>query len=289
MRFFHNDKEYQYPTSLSEITLEQQIASYNLYGAKYFENKLKAENIEDIEQRELEENRLYEELATQSFSFFTGIDIKTIKEVLGLPLVLGIYTKAAKMLYLEETEIALQSEYLFNNEKWVLPNFETTPRSLFSFNEFLVSKENVRQLVTTKQSAAQILLYLSCIFLRKPGESFNEAHIEQGPRMELFKNLTLDIATAVGVFFKHFNDYILKHFTVFKKSSVQGVDLTKHFEQFGWVSFLSFVAESKMFDISGKNSIDSAKSSKLYEVLVWSSEKKNKEEAIAQHFDQQQK
>jgi len=52
------------------------------------------------------------------------------------------------------------------------------------------------------------------------------------------------------------------------------------------VSFLSYVAESKVFDITGMDSIDSAKKAQLYKVLVWSSEIKEKEEAIADYYEQ---
>jgi hypothetical protein len=45
------------------------------------------------------------------------------------------------------------------------------------------------------------------------------------------------------------------------------------------------VAESKVFDLHGMDSIDSAKRANLYKVLVWSSEKKEKEEAIAEYYE----
>jgi hypothetical protein len=40
-----------------------------------------------------------------------------------------------------------------------------------------------------------------------------------------------------------------------------------------------------VFDLSGMDSIDSAKKAQLYKVLVWSSEKKEKEEAIADYYE----
>lgn len=58
-----------------------------------------------------------------------------------------------------------------------------------------------------------------------------------------------------------------------------------HFKRYGWISFLSYVAESKVFDVTGFNSIDSAKNSKLYDVLIWASEKKEKEEAINDYYE----
>jgi hypothetical protein len=63
--------------------------------------------------------------------------------------------------------------------------------------------------------------------------------------------------------------------------------MSAHFEKWGWISFLSHVAESKVFDRSGNDSIESAKMAKCYNVLVWASEKKDKDEAIALHYENQ--
>lgn len=61
--------------------------------------------------------------------------------------------------------------------------------------------------------------------------------------------------------------------------------MSNHFEKYGWVSFLSYIADSRIFDISGMNSIDAAKHTKLYPILVWASEKKEKEELIASYYE----
>lgn len=47
-------------------------------------------------------------------------------------------------------------------------------------------------------------------------------------------------------------------------------------EQWGWVSFLKEIAKTKVFDLpgSGMNSIDCAKASRLYDVLIFASEDK---------------
>lgn len=56
--------------------------------------------------------------------------------------------------------------------------------------------------------------------------------------------------------------------------------MSMHFNNWGWISFLSYVAESKVFDKSGYDSIESAKLAKAYNVLVWASEKHDKDEII---------
>ncbi len=62
-----------------------------------------------------------------------------------------------------------------------------------------------------------------------------------------------------------------------------------HFETWGWISFLSTIAETKIFDISGLDSIESAKRAKLYNVLVFASEKKDKEDYINAIIESKQK
>lgn len=61
--------------------------------------------------------------------------------------------------------------------------------------------------------------------------------------------------------------------------------MTEHFKKYGWVSFLSYVAESNVFNVTGLDSIDSAKQANLYKVLVWASERKEREETIQQHYE----
>lgn len=69
-----------------------------------------------------------------------------------------------------------------------------------------------------------------------------------------------------------------KHFSVFKKGGGDGdVNMIKHFEVWGWIAFLSSIAETKIFDIpgSGLDSIECAKNARLYKVLVYASEKRD--------------
>ncbi len=63
--------------------------------------------------------------------------------------------------------------------------------------------------------------------------------------------------------------------------------MSKLFERWGWVSFLTMIAESHLFDVqgNGKNSIENAKASKLYHVLVYASEKKDSEEIINAYYE----
>lgn len=54
-----------------------------------------------------------------------------------------------------------------------------------------------------------------------------------------------------------------------------------------WVNFLKEIAKTKVFDLpaSGMNSIDCAKKSKLFDVLIFASEEKEFNEAQSMDFD----
>lgn len=53
--------------------------------------------------------------------------------------------------------------------------------------------------------------------------------------------------------------------------------LKAHYEEWGWIAFLTAMAETKVFDIPGKglDSIECTKITKAYKVLLFASEKKD--------------
>lgn len=55
------------------------------------------------------------------------------------------------------------------------------------------------------------------------------------------------------------------------------IELIKHYEQYGWYEFLTAVAEAPEFikSGSGMTGLECAKIAKAYDVLVWSSMKKD--------------
>jgi hypothetical protein len=62
-------------------------------------------------------------------------------------------------------------------------------------------------------------------------------------------------------------------------------------EQWGWVNFMKEIAKTKVFDIpgSGKNSIECAKDSKAFDVLIFASEEKQFNEAQNLDFEAMKK
>ncbi len=79
-----------------------------------------------------------------------------------------------------------------------------------------------------------------------------------------------------------------KQFSLFGNGGSSGsIDLSKHFQKWGWISFLTYVTEKGIFDISGngKTKLENTKAAKLYDVLVWADERSDYESAIAAYQD----
>ena len=67
----------------------------------------------------------------------------------------------------------------------------------------------------------------------------------------------------------------------------KGPNLKAHFEKWGWVSFLTYVAEKGtiFYKYNGLSNLDNIKSTKCYNVLLWASEQKDHEEIINAHYE----
>lgn len=201
MQFQYNDKTYKYPCALEDITLQARIDFHDLHGVKHAERLKEILAIEDPEEKNLElaeENILF---AIKSFSFFTGIPEHEVRDYFDLSQVMNVFNTSLVMLLDEEATIEDKNEFEFNGENWVIASPQVTPQSKFTFNEFLTSKEIVRQLDQYGEGRWQSLIYLCCVYLRKPGEAFNEDFVEPGnERYKIMQKLPLNIALRVGFF-----------------------------------------------------------------------------------------
>lgn len=59
--------------------------------------------------------------------------------------------------------------------------------------------------------------------------------------------------------------------------------MMRHYERWGWANFLSGIAETKVFDVPGLglDSIECAKAANLFKVLMYASEKRDYNAAMA--------
>lgn len=205
MKFNFQNKEYNFPASLSDISLGQRIEFNNLYGKEMME---KQNTIDSTDEVALVENHL--EMACKSFSFFSGI---ALDEVFKIPMnqVLNVFENCLKSLLEQQEEMELAVELFWNDAIWVLVQPELNYQSEMTFNEFLTSKQIVKSMVDMGNGQWEVLPYLCAIFLKKENEAFDESWLAQGnERIELMKSLPLDIALQVGFFLRSSMNLFLK-------------------------------------------------------------------------------
>lgn len=222
MKFKYNGKKYEYPNSLSKVTLGQRIDFQNKYGNAHEKRIENVSKIEDAETRELELADINVQYFVESFSFFTGIPLESVKAEFDLGQIMNVVQANAVLLTGEEKELETLSEYEFNDETFVIEAPELSPQHKMTFNEFLLSKELTRQLQQLGKGKMDALLYLCAIYLRKKGEPFDESLVApESERMELFKSLPLDVAFGVGFFLTNSIDTFQKTLQSLKEVKVE--------------------------------------------------------------------
>jgi hypothetical protein len=287
MTFEYQGRPYSYPTTLSAVTLQRRIEWEQEYGKDLAARAGEISEMKDGDDKDVELSLFRVEHAVKSFAFFTGIDLDDVTQHIDVRQVLSVFENTLAGLLRSDSEVS-DEPIIWNDEFWTLPMPELFPDSAMSFNEFLVAKEIVRQIQAIGAGRLEALPYIAAVYLRKEGEAFSEDLVKEGgERVQLMHTLPMDIANQVASFFERHNDHLHKSFSVFRKSRVKGPNLSGHFDRWGWVSFLTYVAEAGLFTVpgAGLNAIDCAKNAKLYDVLVYASEKKDHDEAINLYYE----
>lgn len=281
MTFKFERRSYRLPVGLSDVTIQQCIDFDRAHGVAFRAQAAALDT--ELDTYDLSLTQITADAAVEAFSFFTAIDADKVKRGFDIAQILVYFnTTLAPMLSAPLAEMA--PEVYFAGEVWHIAAPQLTAASAITFNEFLLSKEFSRQISQTGAGAVEALPYLCAIFLRKPGEPFTEALIAEGSeRLEIMRSAPMNIGAGVAFFFEAFNTFVLENFSVFKKARGKQPNLSKHFDKWGWQSFLTFIAEAGVFTIpgSGMNAINCAKATPCYDVLSYASEKKDHEEIIA--------
>ena len=211
MKFIYKESEYDVPTSLSQIKLRQKIEFDNLYSEKIEALKNEVFGDENKEVSDLDSMLLTFSVAAMNFSFFTGIPLDEVEQNIAVDDVLNIYYSCFYQLFQQEEELELQPEYLWNDEFWKLESPELTFESKITFNEFITSKQIVKQMSELASGHWESLPYLACVYLKREDESFEEKWLAPGSeRMEMMLDLPMDIAVAVAFFLQSSMSMYLK-------------------------------------------------------------------------------
>ena len=211
MKFIYKESEYDVPTSLSQIKLRQKIEFDNLYSEKIEALKNEVFGDENKEVSDLDSMLLTFSVAAMNFSFFSGIPLEEVEQNIAVDDVLNIYYSCFYQLFQQEEELELQPEYLWNDEFWKLESPELTFESKITFNEFITSKQIVKQMSELASGHWESLPYLACVYLKREDESFEEKWLAPGSeRMEMMLDLPMDIGIAVAFFLQSSMSMYLK-------------------------------------------------------------------------------
>lgn len=211
MKFIYKESEYDVPTSLSQIKLRQKIEFDNIYSEKIEALKNEVFGDENKEVSDLDSMLLTFSVAAMNFSFFSGIPLEEVEQNIAVDDVLNIYYSCFYQLFQQEEELELQPEYLWNDEFWKLESPELTFESKITFNEFITSKQIVKQMSELASGHWESLPYLACVYLKREDESFEEKWLAPGSeRMEMMLDLPMDIAVAVAFFLQSSMSMYLK-------------------------------------------------------------------------------
>ena len=211
MKFIYKESEYDVPSSLSQIKLRQKIEFDNLYSEKIEALKNEVFGDENKEVSDLDSMLLTFSVAAMNFSFFSGIPLEEVEQNIAVDDVLNIYYSCFYQLFQQEEELELQPEYLWNDEFWKLESPELTFESKITFNEFITSKQIVKQMSELASGHWESLPYLACVYLKREDESFEEKWLAPGSeRMEMMLDLPMDIAVAVAFFLQSSMSMYLK-------------------------------------------------------------------------------
>ncbi len=227
MRILLNDKEVVFPSSLAEFTLGQRIDFHNRYGKDLEEMARSVDAMEDGPEKELERTHLFFERMIKTFAFFTGAEEEALKESEFIDDIYNIYQSNMLLLFTEEEDMVIQTEYIWNNEIWELHPPELKHGSKMTFGEFIDSKQLVKDMMEVGSGKWDYMLPLCAIYLRKKGEAYQKEFLYEGSdRMELMKQLPMSIALAVGFFLSGSVDIYLKtsQYSGNQKSNLKEVD-----------------------------------------------------------------
>ncbi|WPV66295.1 hypothetical protein [Chitinophaga sp. LS1] len=226
MRITVNDKEVVIPSSLSEFTLGQRIAFQEEYGNDLDEWLKKIVEMEDGPMKELEVVEFQMEKMFRTFAFFANCTPEALKESEFVDKIANIYYACLSVLFESESKVECRQEYSWKGETWVLHPPSLKHGDKMQFGEFIDSKQVVQNLIALGKSRWDAMLQLCAIYLRKPSEEYDESFLyENSERIEMMRELPMDIAMGVGFFLTASMSLSIHHFqssTVAESKEVVG-------------------------------------------------------------------
>lgn len=280
------DLTFNYPSTPEELTLGSWGGFLDAYSEGLQEAHDAIAAADDEKGKESAEEFFAVEQAYALAAHFSGLDFTTAGTAFNVGEVLGWYHQLFVPAFtfpkrrLKNGEPAPPFVHI-NNKHWFLPEVEIKSTSPVTFGEIIDSKV----LAENKDLPRwQLIVLLACIYLHPDGEPYREEDAIAGSeRYKLLLEMPAATMSVIAKWFEEFNEYLQKTFPVFHPSRIKGGKFMKeHMQRWGWINFLKEIAKTKVFDIagSGHNSIDCARRSNGFDVLMYASEDKDLQEAL---------
>jgi len=193
--FEFGSASYPMPTSLTEITFQQFLDYYNLYGADLSKRRLELQALPEGDERGLHERMLFIDEAYCYVSAFTGIPLTDLQEGIDLNAVLNVYWQSEIVLINEERSIPIEEVYYWSSEAWkIQPPTRSVSSDGATRQEFVDSMTLARYMINyVEKSDWSNVLPLLCAYFRIEDEPYTSDLIEpDGPRWTLLKTLPMD-------------------------------------------------------------------------------------------------
>ena len=217
MRILVNDKEVVFPSSLSEYKLGQRIAFHQEHGVLLDKMLESIQAMEDEMQKELEMVNYQLEKMFRTFAFFAGCTLEAVKEDRFIDDVSNIYHSCLAVLFEEEKNMDLQRSFAWKDEEWVIAAPELKHGDRMKFGEFIDAKQTIKNMADLGRDKWEAMLPLCAIYLRKKDEPYKQEFTYEGSdRMELMKELPMNIAMQVGFFLSSTMNFYINTLTSLK-------------------------------------------------------------------------
>jgi len=217
MRILVNDKEVVFPSSLSEYKLGQRIAFHQEHGVLLDKMLESIQAMEDEMQKELEMVNYQLEKMFRTFAFFAGCTLEAVKEDKFIDDVSNIYHSCLAVLFEEEKNMDLQRSFAWKDEEWVIAAPELKHGDRMKFGEFIDAKQTVKDMADLGMGKWEAMLPICAIYLRKKDEPYKQEFTYEGSdRMELMKELPMNIAMQVGFFLSSTMNFYINTLTSLK-------------------------------------------------------------------------
>lgn len=281
---------FEYPSTPDELSIGQWIDFMRAFGQQLDAHGDKIAEMDAGNERTISGIQLYAERAFAVAAFFSGLDIEVAKKEMPLPAVCRLYREAFSGCFKVDADARFITH---GGTDYLLPEPQLNQASEMTFGEVIDSKVMIYNAGVLEWNRWELISMLCAIFLRPAGLQYQEefAYLD-GTRAEEMKAFPMRAALIVSVWYETLNRFLEGSFTIFADSAIKsGRHMKAHFSAWGWVNFLKSIAKSKVFDIpgSGMNSIQCARISKAFDVLMYASEEKGYSEALSADMEEKSK